>query len=35
VQQLVGIGFPRQLVEDALAACGGNVEQAASFLYGF
>ena len=33
VAQLVALGFSPQQATQALAACGGNVEQAASFLF--
>ena len=33
VQQLVALGFPESAAAEALAACGGNVEEAASLLF--
>lgn len=34
VQQLVGLGFSREMAEGALRAANGNVDQAASMLFG-
>jgi hypothetical protein len=34
VQQLMALGFPRQQVEQALAAAGGNPDVAAGILFG-
>ena len=33
VQQLVALGFPESAAKEALTACGGNVEEAASLLF--
>jgi len=33
VAQLAALGFPKKDAEEALQACGGNVEQAASLLF--
>jgi uncharacterized UBP type Zn finger protein len=33
VQQLIALGFPEAAAAEALAACGGNVEEAASLLF--
>lgn len=34
VQQLIGLGFSREMAEGALRAAGGNVDNAASMLFG-
>jgi hypothetical protein len=34
VQQLVGLGFSREMAVGALQAANGNVDEAASMLFG-
>ena len=33
VQQLMSLGFPKQMCEEALKMCGGSVDHAASLLF--
>lgn len=33
VTQLIGLGFTREMAEEALKACGGSIDHAASLLF--